>query len=190
MNTLGFKRLISNFFYNMCGYESLFNCKRAMGGFTILETITSLASIAFIMVTTLPALMAQLVSCDIEKSAKEISSALMIARLRAIETQMPHRVKFDLSSDPQRFIIQRGVTSRGVTTWVDDVSINEVKENIMINRVDDVKRRGRSSGIGSIKFSPKGNPTKGVVYLEDSKGERYTIALNVATGKVTKTKGW
>jgi len=164
--------------------------KRTMRGFTIVEMMVSLGIIGFVSVISLPALISQLAGYDIEKSAKEISSAMMVARIRAIETQMPHRLKFDLNSNPQKFIIQRGVTSRAVTTWTDDVTIKEMKEDIVINRVDDAKGKGKSSGIGSIEFSPVGNPTRGVVYLEDSKGERYTIAFNVATGKVTKTKGW
>jgi Tfp pilus assembly protein FimT len=133
---------------------------------------------------------AQLAGYDIETSAKEISSALIVARVRAIDTSMPHRVKFDLNSTPQRFIIQRGTTSRGVTTWFDDVSINEVRGDVTINKVDDVKGQGRTAGIGSIEFGSMGNPTKGVIYLEDSEGERCTVALNVATGKVGKIKGW
>jgi hypothetical protein len=35
-----------------------------------------------------------------------------------------------------------------------------------------------------------GNPTKGVIYLENSEGERYTVALNSATGKVVRTNRW
>lgn len=162
--------------------------KVVIRGFTMVEMIVTLAVIGFISVLTLPSLISKLAGSDLEGNAKEISSAMMVARVKAIETQMPHRVKFDLNSNPQKFIIQRGITSRGVTTWVDDVTIKEMNDNVMINKIDDVKGRGKSSGIGSIEFSPLGNPTRGVVYLEDNKGDKYTIALNVATGKVTKTK--
>ena len=164
--------------------------KKTMRGFSIVEIIMSLAIIGFVSLLALPAVIAQLAGYDIETSAKEISSALMVARVRAIDTRMPHRVKLDLNSNPQRFIIQRGVTSRGVTTWVDDVTMSEVKGDVKINRVDDVKGYGKTAGIGSIEFGPMGNPTKGVIYLEDSEGERCTVALNVATGKVAKIKGW
>ena len=158
-------------------------------GISIVEMIMSLLVIGFVSALTLPALVAQVTGCSIEGNAREISEALMVARLRAVETQMPHRLKFDLSSSPQKFIIQRGVTSRGATTWVDDVTIQEMKENVMINRVDDEKGTGRKSGIGSIEFGPMGNPTKGVVYLENSEGKKCTITLDVATGKVTSING-
>jgi Tfp pilus assembly protein FimT len=86
--------------------------------------IISLAIIGFVSLMALPTVIAQLAGYDIETSAKEISSALIVARVRAIDISMPHRVKFDLASTPQRFIIQKGTTSRGVTTWVDDVTIS------------------------------------------------------------------
>lgn len=192
MKIEGVKSLIRDFIRNLFGYgfSKEFSIKRQMRGFTIVEMIVSLTVIGFVSLITLPTIIYQLASYDIEESAKEISSAFMVARVRAIETHMPHRVKFDLNSNPQRFIIQRGTTSRGVITWVDDVTINEIRGNVMVNKIDDVKVSGKTSGIGSIEFSPMGSPTRGVVYLEDSKGERYTIALNVSTGKVTKTKGW
>lgn len=179
MQTKSFKRLIKRS-----------GIKRAMQGFSMVEMIMSLAIIGFVSLMALPAVIAQLAGCDIETSAKEISSALMVARVRAIETRMPHRVKFDLNSNPQRFIIQRGVVSRGITTWVDNVTISEIRGDAKINRVDDVKGYGKTGGIGSVEFCPMGNHINGVIYLEDSKGERYTVALNVATGKVAKTKGW
>ena len=160
-----------------------------MRGLTIVEMITSLAVIAFVSVVAIPAFIAQLSCYNIDRSAKKISSSFTIARLSAIESRMPHRVKFDLNSTPQKFTVQRGVTSLGVTTWVKDVNVKEMKEDIMIGKVDDVKEEGRSCGIGSIEFSPTGHPTRGAVYLA-AKTERYTIALDIATGRVTKTKGW
>ncbi len=113
MKTGDFKRLIK-------GSGS----KRAVQGFSMVEMIISLAIIGVVSLMALPSVIAQLVGYDIETSAKEISSALLVARVRAIDTRMPHRVKFDLNSNPQRFIIQKGTTSRGVTTWVDEVTIN------------------------------------------------------------------
>ena len=179
MKTGDFKRLIK-------GSGS----KRAVQGFSLVEMIISVAIIGFVSLMALPTVIAQLVGYDIETSAKEISSALQVARVRAIDTRMPHRVKFDLNSNPQRFIIQQGTTSRGVTTWVDEVTINEMRGDVTINRVEDVKGYGKTAGIGSVEFGPMGNPTKGVIYLEDSEGERYTVALNSASGKVVKTNSW
>ena len=189
MNRKDFRRLIKNFFSTIFGYEPLCNSKRTMRGFTILETITSLAVIGFVSLISIPALMAQLTGCRIEGNANEISSALIFARLKAIETHMPHRVKFDLNSNPQQFIIQRGITSQGVTTWVDNVTIKKMEENVLINRVDNGNGRGESSGIGSIEFDSMGTPTRGMVYLKDNEGQKYTITLNAATGKITKIKG-
>ena len=177
MGTINFKKTISG-------------GKGTMRGFTMVEMIMSLAVIGFVSVMALPTVIAQLAGYDIDISAKEISSALMVARVRAIETRMPHRVKFDLNSNPQRFIIQRGVTSRGITTWVDNVTISEIRGEVKINKVDDVRGEERTGGIGSVEFGPMGNPTKGVIYLEDNEGEKCMVALNIATGKVVKTKGW
>ena len=154
-----------------------------------MEMIIGLAFIGIVSAVALPAIMPQLSGCDIEKNAKEISTALMVARIRATETQMPHRVKFDLNSNPQKFVIQRGITSRGVTTWIDDIIMNEMQGEVKINRVDDVKVIGKTCGICSVEFGPIGNPTRGMIYLEDGKGEKYTITLNVTTGKVSKKKG-
>jgi len=179
MKTGDFKRLIK-------GSGS----KRAVQGFSLVEMIISVAIIGFVSLMALPSVIAQLAGYDIETSAKEISSALLVARVRAIDTRMPHRVKFDLNSNPQRFIIQQGTTSRGVTTWVDEVTINEMRGDVTINRVEDVKGYGKTAGIGSVEFGPMGNPTRGVIYLEDSEGERYTVALNSASGKVLKTNSW
>ena len=164
--------------------------KRKMQGFNMIEMIMILAVIGFVSVMALPTVIAQLAGYDIETSAKEISSALMVARVRAIETRMPHRVKFDLTSNPQKFTVQRGITSRGVTTWVDDVTMSEMEGDVKISRVDDFKGTGKTGGIGSVEFGSMGNPTKGVIYLEGSEDERYTVALNIATGKIAKTKGW
>jgi prepilin-type N-terminal cleavage/methylation domain-containing protein len=179
-------RLISTITNQLFGYGCSGN---KMSGLTLVEMLVSISVIGLISVITLPALMAQLTGCRIEGNANEISSALMVARLKAIETHMPHRVKFDLNSNPQQFIIQRGITSQGVTTWVDNVTINKMKENVVISRVDDDKSKGKSRGIGSIEFDSIGTPTRGVVYLKDNEGEKYTITLNAATGKITKIKG-
>jgi hypothetical protein len=65
-----------------------------------------------------------------------------------------------------------------------------VRGEVKINRVEDVKGYGKTAGIGSVEFGPMGNPTRGVIYLEDSEGERYTVALNSASGKVVKTNSW
>ncbi len=59
-----------------------------------------------------------------------------------------------------------------------------------INRVEDVKGYGKAAGIGSVEFGSMGNPTNGVIYLEDNEGERYTVALNSACGKVFQTNSW
>jgi len=189
MNRKDFRRLIRNFFYTAFGYEPLFNSKRAMRGFSIIETITSLAVIGFVSFITLPTVIAQLTGYSIEGNANEISSALVVARLKAIETHMPHRVKFDLNSNPQQFIIQRGITSQGITIWVDNVTIEKIKGNVVISRVDDDKGREQSNGTGSIEFNSVGTPSRGVVYLKDNEGRKYTITLNAATGKITKIKG-
>ena len=179
-------RLISAINNQLFGYGC---SKNRMSGLTLVEMLVSITVIGLVSFITLPVVIAQLTGGSIEGNAKEISSALMIARVKSIETQTPHRVKFDLNSNPQKFIIQRGITSQGATTWVDNVTIKEMKENVVINRVDDNGGRDKTSGIGSIEFDRLGNPTKGVVYLEDNKSEKYTITLNAATGRVTKIKG-
>jgi Tfp pilus assembly protein FimT len=161
-----------------------------MRGLTIVEMIASLAVICFVLVVAIPAFIAQLSCDDIDRSAKEISSAFTMARLRAIESRTPHRVKFDLNSTPQKFTVQRGVTSLGFTTWINDVTIQEMQEDILINNINGVEGKKKCSGIGSIEFNTVGKPTTGAVYLKDKKGEKYTIALNGATGRVTKTRGW
>ena len=189
MERKNFKKLINTTTQNLVCSNTR-SCERAVRGFSLVEMIISLSIIGFVSLMALPSVIAQLAGYDIETSAKEISSALIVARVKAIDTRMPHRVKFDLASTPQRFIIQRGTTSRGVTTWIDDVTINEVRGDVKINRVEDVKGYGKTAGIGSVEFGPMGNPTKGVIYLEDSEGERYTVALNSASGKVVRTNSW
>ncbi len=179
-------RLISAITNRLFGYGCSGN---KISGLTLVEMLVSITVIGLVSLITLPVVIAHLTGGSIEGNAKEISSALMIARVKAIETQTPHRVKFDLNSNPQKFIIQRGITSQGATTWVDNVTIKEMKENVVINRVDDNGGSEKTSGIGSIEFDHLGNPTKGVVYLEDNKSEKYTITLNAATGRVTKIKG-
>ena len=71
-----------------------------------------------------------------------------------------------------------------------DIQSLEDKRKVKINKVGDVRGEEKTAGIGSVEFGPMGNPTKGVVYLEDNEGGKCTVALNVATGKVVKTKGW
>lgn len=166
-------------------------------GFTLLELLTVIALIAILTAITAPSLMRYIPKYHAKGATSDIVGKLMMARLKAIQTNTYHGVQFTLQTNPNK--VERYKTVKynsGSDSWstlygfstFDDIDVQLFAYNIAT--------KATSSCTGElIVFKPNGKLAANAastgtpcnyVSVETTSGlsAKYEIILNTFTGNV------
>jgi len=158
-------------------------------GFTLTELMMVVAVIAILGAITTPLLLSQLPDYRLKGTARAISSTLQYAKMSAASTGKEYRVQFLLDTSPQRYQLQQGNLFNGSDTWSNIRVFQEIPPQVRIDHGTDYKG-SHKSGTSTIEFNPTGTASSGGVYLENSKGKRYSIKVSSSTGRIRMDTKW
>lgn len=136
-------------------------------GYTLIELIAVMAILALAAAITFPALAQPLVNAKLESDARQMASALRMARQEAITSGQPRTVIFYPGNDKYKIL--------GQSTYY-------LKSGI--NYVGDTTFTMRSGGKPACAFSPSGAPSSGGTVTLQSQAGRLYIIVNPVAGRV------
>ena len=158
---------------------------RGSGGFTLLELIIVVTVLALVVGITLPR-MPDVGGTRIYRSARKISSALMLARSRAVSLRRYYRVDLDLKENS---IALSYFGPEGTFIEDDELTPVVLDEEHMADVV--TGDRGKVlEGEGTIHISPRGQVEPSLVHLEDDHGRLVTVIPETFGGRVTVSDGY
>lgn len=160
-----------------------------LAGFTLTELMIVVAVIAVLGAIATPALLSQLPEYRLRGTARAISSTLQYAKMSAASTGKEYRVRFLLDTSPQRYHLQQGNLFNGSDIWTDVRILQEIPPQVRIDHGTDY-RGSHKSGMSTIEFNPTGTASSGGVYLENSRGNHYSVKVSSSTGRIRMDNKW
>ena len=85
--------------------------------------------------------------------------------------------------------MQQGNLFNGSDTWTDVRAFQEILNQVRINHGTDYKG-SHTTGKSTIAFNPTGTASSGGVYLENGKGNRYSVKVSSSTGRIRIENRW
>lgn len=158
-------------------------------GFTLTELMIAVAVIAILGAIATPILFSQLPDYRLKGTARAISSTLQYAKMSAASTGKEYRVQFLLDASPQRYQLQQGNRFSGSDSWSTIRGFQEIPQQVRIDHGTDY-RGSHKSGMSIIAFNPTGTASSGGVYLENSRGNRYSVKVSSSTGRIRMDTKW
>jgi len=157
---------------------NLFKSKK---GFTLLEVMIVVVIIGVMALIAIPNFLTWMAHFRLKGAARDIATAMHLAKMKAISQGVEYRVLFDL--DNETFRLQKGNLAGNSTAWTNDGALNTVHSTLDIARVNT-----NTSGFRNKEFNPDGSSSTGSVTLTNDEGEQYKITLVPATGRIHMKK--
>jgi len=158
-------------------------------GFTLTELMIVVAVIGILSAIVIPLLLSQLPNYRLTGTARAISSTLQYAKMSAASTGKEYKVQFLLDTSPQRYQLQQGNLFNGSDAWTDVRVFQEIPTQVRIDHGTDYKG-SHTAGKSIIAFNPTGTASSGGIYLENSKGNRYSVKVSSSTGRIRIENKW
>ncbi|MEJ2110502.1 MAG: GspH/FimT family pseudopilin [Acidobacteriota bacterium] len=171
-------------------------------GFSAVEILIVLAMVGILSAFAIPSLSSAMRDMQFISDARNVSSALGYARLKAKSMMNPYRIEFDL--DDNQWSVKR--YDSGSDSWVLEQAVNELSSGVSNSGIS-LKGSAGSAPTGfpdtssaTITFNSRGIPVSGttptpnnIIYISRSDTDYYAITVTL-TGKVQVWKksddGW
>jgi type IV fimbrial biogenesis protein FimT len=159
------------------------NVMKRESGFTLAQVLIVVSIIAILSAVAIPSLVSWLPSYRLSSAARDVLSAIELARLTAVRENTSVAIWFTPSNGTYRLWVDSGEGSGGVAN---DFTPNGSERTVRVGQmppavamssaVFGASSRLRFNGMG-LPFRTDGSPGGGSVVLTNSKGRTLTIAL-------------
>lgn len=171
-------------------------------GFSVVELLIVLTMLSILSAVAIPSLSSAMRDMQFVSDARNVSSALGYARLKAKSMMNPYRVEFDLNDN--QWSVKRYDSASD--SWVLEQAVNELSSGVSNSGITLTKGAGTSptgfpeTSSTDITFNSRGIPVSGttptsnnIIYISRSDTDYYAITVTL-TGKVQVWKksedGW
>ena len=151
-------------------------------GFSLVELLIAMALIAIMAGIATPQLIQQLPKWHMSGTTRNIMSNLMMARLRAIQENRQHRVRFTVITPP-RYIIERNTGTVLAPNWI-PAGGGQGYPDVRVDLQDFLG--GDCNATQAVRFESGGTVTGCKVVVSTIRGPALTrtVSVNAATGNV------
>jgi type II secretion system protein H len=156
-------------------------------GLTLVELMVVIAVIGVLATVGGIALNKELPHYRLRGDAGTIQRSFMTARTQATSSGLQFAIEFDLDASPQEYVLRRGNSNSGSTTWTMLSYKKELSTGVTIAQIND--GAVKTSGKVQIIFNPNGSTGPGEVRL-GSATHGYRVWLTPTTGRVQLAEGW
>jgi len=147
-------------------------------GISTMELAVVLALIAIMATMTIPYLGSWLKHYRVVGAARQITSTLQEARIKAVSNNREWRVKFDQSNGT--FWLEQGDLVSGSGTWTQLGGVLALPRGVIFTD----SAGSNATGQFSIQFNPSGTAANNSVYIKGEGGERFRATTLQITGRV------
>jgi prepilin-type N-terminal cleavage/methylation domain-containing protein len=140
-------------------------------GITLMELIIVMAIIAMGAVLMVPNIAAWLPNYRLRSATRDIASAMRVAQMKAVSSNVVYRVSFDDGNN--NYVIQRSTGG----LFVDEGGSQSLPTGISFNGVS-------FGGNKFVSFNPNSTASSGNAVVKNSKGTQKTISVLSTTGRV------
>lgn len=145
-------------------------------GFTLIELIVVMIIIGIGAAFFAPNISSFLPNYRLRSAAREITSAMRTAQIKAVSSNLTHRVRFTKS--PATYILQYRDTQNN---WKDDGPTKNLPKGIQITTIT----FPLTSPNYDANFNPNSTASSGEIRLVNSKGSMKQIRVSPTNGRVT-----
>jgi len=162
---------------------------RSQRGFTLVETMITLAVLGIMVGISIPSVMAWMPSMHMKNAAQEIKTAMMQARSKAINHGTEYRVLFSPSG--RTYQVDRGNLMNDATQWTTELGPYQLGGNVTFNRFTPQMEKVGADPFTRFKVngSVKVNVDTLSVQLINSHNDTYRVNLQRRTGHAKLQKG-
>lgn len=150
--------------------------RRGERGITLIEVAVVMSIVAIMGLFMAPALGEWIDNYRIRQSARDISSILQQAKMKAISSRLDYRVCFDLINEAY-------VLEKDDAGWHQEGDAFRVPRGVNIDNTDFTN--------DSVQFNPNGTILlpAGSIYINNAEGKQYRVNVSPA-GAVSIREGW
>jgi prepilin-type N-terminal cleavage/methylation domain-containing protein len=144
---------------------------RGEGGVTLIELAVVMAIVAIMALCVAPAIGEWLDNFRIRQTARDISSTLQLAKMKAISSRLEYRVRFDLAND--EYSVEKNDGG-----WQQEGGAFRVPRGVHI-----ASATGSLGNPPRVKFNPDGTASSGHIMIDNEKGKQHRVVVHY-TGRI------
>jgi type IV fimbrial biogenesis protein FimT len=148
-------------------------------GVTLIELIVVMVIIAMGAVLLAPNIGAWIPNYRLKSAARDVTSALRTAQMKAISNNTQYHVSFN--SGAGTFILQYQDTGGN---WIDDGSSQKLPQGVAISGIGFPACPPPAASNNCALFNPNSTSSTGSITLSNTKGATKRITLTTSTGRV------
>ena len=143
--------------------------KRGKGGVTLIEVAVVMAIVGIMALFLAPAIGQWADNFRIRQAARDISSTLQLAKMKAITKRLEYNVVFDV--DNNTFHHERNDPSLG---WTPEEGVNKAPRGVNIDT---------NLASETFQFNPNGTCSNGSITIDNEQGKQYKVVVS-RTGRI------
>jgi prepilin-type N-terminal cleavage/methylation domain-containing protein len=147
---------------------------RGKGGVTLIELAVVMAIVAIMGLFLAPAIGEWLDNFRIRQAARDISSTLQVAKIKAISRRLEYRVVFNLGDEDTYHMEWKNAGS-----W--DTDSEETAKTVP--KSVDIDSASFNFGSNKAYFKPDGTSSNGTITIDNEQGKQYKVVVYY-TGRI------
>ena len=132
--------------------------KQGEGGITLIEVAVVMAIVGIMALFLAPAIGGWMDNYRIRQTARDISSTLQLAKMKAVSSRLQYRIVFDVGNETYQLEKNDG-------GWVTEGNVNKVPRGVDIDNTDFTS--------DTVQFNPNSTSSNGTITIVNEKGKQY-----------------